>query len=347
MKTNTKFFIGIDVSKLTFDAAIWVVINHVKQDIKTEKFENSEAGLKRFFKWLRSLKVTFDENTLLVIENTGIYHRMLWAFCSENNLSIHIGNATHIKWSFGLVRGKNDRIDSIRLCKYAFKEADELKSSLALNPVLLQLKDLQTSRVRLISQRNANKTYLKELKNISNKQTQKVLEQGYKSAINGIEKSIIAFENEIKKIISTDKDMKETYKLLISVPGIGHITAIYMIICTNNFAGNLTGKQLACYAGVAPFGNTSGTSIKGKEKVHKMANKELKTLLFLCAMSAANHNPEIRDYYERKIKEGKHFLSVINAIKNKLILRAVAVVRNKKPFVSNYIILVDNLKKAS
>jgi transposase len=347
MKTSTKFFIGIDVSKLTFDAAIWVIINHEKQDIKTEQFQNSASGLKEFHKWLKSLKVTFDENTLLVIENTGIYHRMLWAFCCENNLPIHIGNAARIKWSFGLVRGKNDKIDSIRLCKYAFKEADELKASPALNPVLLQLKDLQTSRVRLITQKNANKTYLKELKNISDKQTQKVLEQGYKSAINGIEKSILAFENEIKKIISTDQDLKQTYKLLNSIPGIGHITSIYMIICTNNFAGNLTGKQLACYAGVAPFGSTSGTSIKGKERVHKMANKELKTLLFLCAMSAANHNPEIREYYERKIKEGKHFLSVINAIKNKLILRVVAVVRNKKPFVSNYSIPANNLKIAS
>jgi transposase len=347
MKTNTKFFIGIDVSKLTFDAAIWVVVNHVKQDIKTEKFENSKTGLKEFLKWLKSLKVTFDENTLLVIENTGIYHRMLWAFCSDNNLLIHIGNAAHIKWSFGLVRGKNDKIDSIRLCKYAFKESDEIKASSPLNPKLLQLKDLQTSRARLITQRNANKTYLKELKNINDKSTQKLLEQGYKSAIDGLEKSIIAFEKQIKSIILANDELEENYKLLNSVPGIGHITAIYLIICTNNFAGNLMGKQLACYAGIAPFGNTSGTSIKGKEKVHKMGNKELKTLLFLCAMSAANHNPEIRDYYERKTKEGKHFLSVINAIKNKLILRAVAVIRNKKPFVSNYIIAVDNLKKAS
>lgn len=346
MKTNTKFFLGIDVSKLTFDAALIVVINHIKQDMKTAQFQNTDAGMKDFEKWLKSFKVTNDENTMLVIENTGVYHRLLWAFCCKINLPIHIGNAAHIKWSFGLVRGKNDKVDSMRLCKYAFKEADELKSSPVLNPVLMQLKDLQTSRTRLKSQKNANKTYLNELKNSNDKQTQKVLEQAYKMAIDGLEKSIKAFEKQIKSIISEHKELAETYKLLISVPGIGHITSIYMIVCTNNFAGDLTGKQLACYAGVAPFGNTSGTSIKGKEKVHKMANKELKSLLFLCAMSAVQHNSEIKEYYERKIEEGKPFLSVINAVKNKLILRAVAVVRNKKPFVDNFVLPVNNLKNA-
>lgn len=78
-----------------------------------------------------------------------------------------------------------------------------------------------------------------------------------------------------------------------------------------------------------------------------MANKELKSLLYLCAMSAVQHNPEIRDYYERKMGEGKAYMSVINAVKNKLILRAVSVVKNKKPFVDNYKIPVNNMKIAS
>lgn len=99
----------------------------------------------------------FDDNTLLVIENTGVYHHLLWSFCSKKNLPIHIGNAAHIKWSFGIARGKNDKIDSQRLCQYAYKQADELKASPALNPVLLELKDLMTARTKLLSQMNAIK----------------------------------------------------------------------------------------------------------------------------------------------------------------------------------------------
>src|SRR5665647_2247669 len=132
MNTSTKFFMGIDVSKPYFDASLMAVINHEKQTVETARFDNTNAGIKVFEKWLKTHKVLMDENSLLVIENTGIYHRLLWSFCSRKMLPIHIGNAAHIKWSFGIARGKNDKIDSIRLCQYAFKESDTLKSTPAL-----------------------------------------------------------------------------------------------------------------------------------------------------------------------------------------------------------------------
>lgn len=336
MQNNTKYFIGIDVSKPFFDAALMAVINHQKQVIESAHFENTELGLKVFEKWLRKQKVSFDKNTVLVIENTGIYHRLLWAFCNKIGLQIHIGNAAHIKWSFGIARGKNDKIDAIRLCKYACKESDELKMSKPLNPKLMQLKDLQTSRTRLLSQKNANETYLKELNDINDKVTQKALEQVYKTAIEGLTKSIIAIEKLTKELIESDDNLQKSYDLLLSVPGIGNITAIYLIVCTNNFVGNISGKQLASYAGVAPFGNSSGTSIKKPEKVHKMANKELKKILHMGAMSVIHCNPEMKSYYNRKMAEGKHALSVINAVKNKLVLRAAAVIKSQSPYVDNY-----------
>jgi transposase len=337
MQNNIKYFIGIDVSKPFFDAALMPVINYQKQAIESAHFDNTELGLKAFEKWLKKHKVSFDQNTVLVIENTGIYHRLLWAFCNKINLQIHIGNAAHIKWSFGIARGKNDEIDAIRLCKYACKESDELKMSKPLNSKLMQLKDLQTSRTRLLSQKNANETYLKELNNINDKATQKALEQVYKTTIEGLEKSIIAIEKLIKELIVADDALQKSYDLLLSVPGIGNITAIYLIVCTNNFAGNISGKQLASYAGVAPFGNSSGISIKKPEKVHKMANKELKKILHMGAMSVIHCNPEMKSYYSRKIAEGKHALSVINAVKNKLVLRAVAVIKSQAPYVDNFV----------
>lgn len=347
MKNKCKFYIGIDVSKPFFDAALLVVENHVKKEILAAHFTNDETGLKSFESWLKIHKVTFDENTILVIENTGVYQRQLWAFCNKINLQIHIGNAAHIKWSFGIARGKNDKIDAERLCKYAFKEADELKTSPALIPELLQLKDLQTSRTRLITQQNANQIYLKELKASNSLATQKALEQVYKTAIEGLKKSILAIDSLIKKIICESVSLKKSYNLLMTIPGIGNVTAVYLIVCTNNFAGNISGKQLACYAGVAPFSNSSGISIKGKEKVHKMANKELKKLLFMCAMSTIQNNQEMKHYYERKTAEGRHGFSVLNAIKNKILLRVAAVIKHQKAYVDNYQPVVDNLKNVN
>ncbi len=143
--------------------------------------------------------------------------------------------------------------------------------------------------------------------------------------------------DQSQKLFDTHKAMfaVEDWRSLsfYSLPGIGPITAVYLLGCTANFAAKPSGKQLACYAGLAPFAHTSGTSIRGKPKVHKMANKELKTLLHQGARSVIQHNAELRQYYERKIGEGKHDLSAVNAIKNKIVLRVAAVINHQKPYV--------------
>jgi len=331
---KTQFFIGIDVSKPHFDVSLLEVVDHIKGAVISDRFNNTAQGIRKFGQWLRSKKVPFNEHTLIVIENTGIYHRLLWAYCSRKNLQLHIGNAAHIKWSFGIARGKSDKIDSQRLCYYACKESDMLKSTPALNPVLLQLKDLMTARTKLLSQVNSIKTFIGELKNVSEKGTQKTLEQSYKKAIEGMLSSIKSLEVEIKKLIAENQDIQKNYKLLLSVPGIGHFTAVYLIGCTNNFAGKISGKQLASYAGVVPFEYSSGISVRGRKKVHPMANKELKSMLYMCAMSAIQHYPEFKQYYERKEKEGKHGWSIMNAVKNKIVLRVVAVVNKQEPYVN-------------
>lgn len=336
MKKEAKFFLGMDVSKLWVDITLMGVLNQEKQLAITERFDNDHAGMKVMGKWLKKHQVTFDENSLLVIENTGVYHRLVWEYCSTHGLPLYIGNATHIKYSFGLVRGKNDKIDSKRLCTFAYKNADELKATPVLNPVFMKIKDLMTARSRLLAQKNSIKVYLKELKLSNSKETQLILEQAHAAALEGITTSLKVVEQQIHQMVQQDAAIKNNYELLRSVPGIGHLTAVYIICCTNNFVCKITGKQLASYAGVAPFGNTSGTSIKGRDKVHKMANKDLKKLLHMGAISAITHYQEFKDYYERKVKEGKHEQLVINAIRSKIALRAVAVINNQEKYVDKY-----------
>lgn len=336
MKKTAKFYLGMDVSKLWVDIAVLCVLNQVKQPMVTQRFDNTTAGMKAMGKWLKKLKVSFDDNSLLVIENTGVYHRLVWEYCSAEGLPLYIGNATHIKWSFGIARGKNDKIDSQRLCSYAIKNADELKTTPVLNPVFLKLKDMMTARSRLLAQKNSMKVYLGELKLTNSKETQLIMEQAHKAAMEGIKESIKSVEKQIHQMIQQDEAISNNYELLLSVPGIGHLTAVYIICCTNNFISKIRGKELASYAGVAPFGNKSGTSIKGRDKVHKMANKDLKKLLHMGAISAITHYPEFKDYYERKVKEGKHEQSVINAVRSKIALRAVAVINNQAKYVDNY-----------
>ncbi len=335
MQVSRKNYLGIDVSKPWFDVSLLIVLDHLKQPVITQRFDNSIEGMKLFKKWLVTHGVTFDQNSLVVIENTGIYHRLIWSFCSKYDLQLHIGNAAHIKWSLGIARGKSDVIDAQRLCLYCYKQADELKATPALNPVFMRLKDLMSSRSRLVAQLHSTKNYIKEIQCANDKELLSALEKAHKAAIDGIKKSIGQIEILINKIIREDAAIAANYELIKSVPGIGHLTAVYIICCTNNFAAKISGKQLASYAGVVPFEHSSGISIKGKNRVHKMANKDLKKLLHLCALTAIKYCPEFKQYFDRKKAEGKNGMLVLNAIRNKLVLRVVAVVNKQQPYVDN------------
>jgi transposase len=173
-----------------------------------------------------------------------------------------------------------------------------------LNPVFLKLKDLLTSRSKLLSQLNGILTYLKELKLSNPPAVQKLMEKAHKAAIEGLKKSIAAMEAQLKQIIQEDESIRKNYELLLSVPGVGHLTALHIIKSTNNFAVKISGKQLGSYACVVPFQHTSGISVKGRNRVHSMANKELKQMLHLCALTAIRCYPEFKHYYNRKKAKG-------------------------------------------
>lgn len=331
-----KNFLGIDVSKLNFDVSLLIVVDGHKQPVLVAQFDNNSVGLKSFKSWLENHQVSFDENSLLVLENTGIYHRLIWNFCSTNLLPFYIGNAADLKWSFGIARTKNDKVDSLRLCEYAYKNHEDIKPTTGLNQSLVTLKDLLSNRSKLLRQKNAIKQTLGELKVSNDKATQQLLEKLNEAALNGLSTSIKLIESEMLRLVKLDEAVAANYKRMLTVPGIGNITAIFIICCTNNFAIKVSGKQLANYAGVVPHQHTSGTSVKGRSRLHFMANKELKSILTMGALSAIQNYPEFRDYYDRKMKEGKKHLQALNGIKNKMLLRVASVINQQKNYENKY-----------
>ena len=112
--------------------------------------------------------------------------------------------------------------------------------------------------------------------------------------------------------------------------------AIEVIITTNEFKNFETAKQFACYSGVVSLEYSSGTSVRGKTRVSRMAKISVKTVLHMAALSAVSMKGELQDYFIRKVSEGKNKMSVINAIRNKLILRIFACIKNNRPYEKIY-----------
>ena len=333
MKKN--YFVGIDVSKQTIDVAFIMQDDQQKTQPGWKIFDNNEQGLYEMKTWLQSNYVPFNEDTLFVIENTGLYHRLLVKFCNKHQLRLCIENGAQVKWSLGIARGKSDKVDSRRLATYAVRFADRLKPASVLHEGIQAIKDLITLRNRHIIQMSSLQTHLKELKLTTDLKAVKELIKIHTPLIKAMKSVIKKTETAIIKKIEANELTRRQYMLLLSIPCIGPVTASYLIACTNAFTTCNSGKQLACYCGVVPFEYQSGISIKGKHHVHKMANKNLKALLHLCAMSSIKYVEELKNYFNRKVEEGKHKMSIINAIRNKLVLRVFAVIKNDKPFVKN------------
>ncbi|MBG9378418.1 IS110 family transposase [Panacibacter sp. DH6] len=330
------YFIGIDVSKQTLDAAFIIRTNESFSTPVWKQFDNTLAGLQKMKRWLLQLNVPLNQQTIVVVENTGIYHRLLWQFFSKQQIDLCIENAAQVKWSLGIARGKSDKVDIRRLALYAARHSDRLKPSPVLHQHVLALKDLITLRNKLLVQLKSIETAFNELKVVSPVSFIRTSKKLLTPAIKGLKQSLKKVEDQITTLIKKDDQLLHVYQLLISIPGVGPVTAIYLICCSNVFTMCTSGKQLACYCGVVPFDHQSGISIKGKHRVHKMANKELKKLLHMCALSAIQHYVEFKDYYNRKKQEGKHPMAILNAIRNKIVLRAFAVVKNDRPYVNNY-----------
>lgn len=128
-------------------------------------------------------------------------------------------------------------------------------------------------------------------------------------------------------IINASIELKDQYKRLQSIPGVGKVLATLMIIKTKGFTEIKSARKMACYSGIAPFEHQSGSSIYYKPRVSTMADMELKKILHLAAMSAIRLKNDLAVYYHRKVQEGKNKMAVLNAVRNKIIHRIYAIIK--------------------
>jgi len=145
---------------------------------------------------------------------------------------------------------------------------------------------------------------------------------------------LIRLKKKLDDIIKNNQQIKQMYKLITSIKGVGHQTALFLIVYTDKFTKFDSWRKFASYCGIAPFPNQSGISIRGRTKVSNLANKKIKSLLDLCAKTSIQHNPEMKLYYERRVKQGKSKMSTINIIRNKILSRIFAVVQRGTPYVN-------------
>jgi transposase len=197
---------------------------------------------------------------------------------------------------------------------------------------LLRLKSLLSLRERMVKERAAFKTRLKEYTLFLDREENALLFDVQSEMIDSYDLQIQKVEDELYRLVKEDEKLAGQYNLVTSIKGIGPQTAMMMIVITNGFTLFDGWRKFASYSGIAPFPNSSG-KYKGKTKTNNLANKRMKTLLSCCAVCAIRHNPEMRVYYQQRVAKGKNEMSTLNIIRNKLVSRAFAVVQRETPYV--------------
>lgn len=308
---------GIDLSQEKFDVN-FLCNNKVKSFI----VKNSLNSIVEFLEKL-------PKDAVLCAEHTGVYGELLIFIACCMKIPIALSSGYQIRHSLGLLKGKSDKVDAQRIREYGERFFDKLKFFQFPDEEMKELKELYNLRAQLVKERKMLLTHEKAKKQMAynSLKTHEIT----KNLLTQLNKAIQDLEFEIATIIMSKDDLRANYKLITSVRGIGQVTACDLIIKTGNFKEIDNARKAASYAGICPFPNSSGKMVK-KSRVSSMADKELKTLLYLCSVVAVNRNPEYKLYFQRKRQEGKPYFLAMNNIANKLIRTIYSIVNSRKEY---------------
>jgi len=325
-------YIGVDVSKNTLDMAVFKGKDFVFHKV----IDNKKIAICNFLKELEMIRGVGLSESVFCMEHTGIYNNPLLVCLHKKRGNVCLEVASQIRYSLGNIRGKSDKIDAIRIGEYVYKNREEIKLWVPKREIVVKLERLSVLRDRLLMTKKQLSVPLKEQKNYIKESFSNLEKRLCQRTLNSLNADLKKVDKQIEKVLREDEHILRLFEIITSVSSVGTQTAVSIITCTNEFKDIRDPKKFACYSGVVPFTRESGL-FKGRGRLSHMANKKMKTLLHMCAIVAIGSNKELKAYYLRKVGEGKNKMSVINAVRNKLIHRIFACLRENRKYENNYI----------
>lgn len=322
-------FVGVDIASASFMACVgttpWKVM------VKPVKFENAEDGFVSFLGWLQEQHLK-TESTVVCMEATGVYGEGLAYFLHASGYTVAVEPPLNIQRKFPVNASKTDELDCQYIAEYACRYVDKLSFWQPRAEILEQVKLLLTTRQHFSVQLTGHKNALIAVhrKKVSSELAQQV----HQDMIEQINKHIKAIDREIRHLIDEDPNFKQTFLLLMSVPGIGLQLAAHLLI---HMQETLDPKVLAAFIGICPIKHQSGASVYSAPTSRHYGPPVLRKLLYLGACSVRTHKKQFQQYFFRKVAEGKHKKVVLNNIENKILKIACAVVRSQQPYIPNYV----------
>lgn len=313
-------WVGIDISKDTFDAA-WLLDgkkNHLK-------LENNVKGFKR-------LLTEAPMESHFAMEATGEYHLNCARYLSSQGKPVAVLNPFAVKMHMqsDLRRCKNDKADSYSIAKFAAEKNSDCWTCPTDDEIKLKHLDAVVDSLQ---------KQIRQSKNILHSLTQVSLRDDLAASI--IKKTISSLEalmdrarSKQLEIINASK--KEEVALACTIPGIGLETSIKFFTHVGDIDRFDSSRSLISWIGLTPRNAQSGTSIHKNGSISRMGCTRLRGQFYMCAVVAIKYNPDCKVFYNRLKELGKPSKVALIAVANKLIRQLYAVLTKKEAYVPNF-----------
>jgi transposase len=292
------------------------------------QFANTQKGYEQLEQWLR--KQT-DSSVHVCLEATGQYGDGVAEYLFSQGFPVSVVNPARIK-HYGnskLRRNKTDKADAQLIAEYCLREKPAIWT-----PPPASFKDLQ-ALVRHLEDLQNNR--LQELNRLQSGIHTSFVVESLTLLLAFLDDQIKQTKKAIQDHINQQEELKRKQTLLVTIPGIGKLTAAKLLGEIRNILDFQSARQLAAYAGLTPRNFLSGTSVHKKSRLSKTGNANLRKTLFMPAIVASKHNPIIQSFCARLSQTGLRPMEVIGAAMRKLLHLVFGILKTGRPFDPNYI----------
>lgn len=325
LSPSNLLWIGVDVSKATFDAALW---GHQDfQKMATAAFPRTEEGVRDFRTWILAHG---GDAVGVVMEATGCYSQELarWLQRDLPRSRVAIVNPSLVK-AFGrslALRNKTDRLDACMLARYGQERAPE--AWMPMTPARAELRDLIRTRTKLIRLQVTLRLRLDDALGRTGSPAGKAQQKVLKVLQGQVEALDKAIERQLRQVA----ELGHAVELLTTIPGVGKVTAATMLGEAGDLRSFRRGRQLAAFVGVSPRRYDSGSSVRGRTRMCRIGGAHARTVLYMAAVSASRTATPLGDFYRHLVEQGKPKKSALGALMRKLVLVMRAVLIQDKPY---------------
>ena len=322
------FFIGIDVSKKKLDVAVLLESETLKK--RQKKAPNTPEGFQTLITWCQKQTGAAPAELHAVLEATGPYHEALAHALHEAGLVVSVINPKAIKdFAKGLgIKAKNDAMDALTIARYG-----AMTKPRPWQPEPPEIRHLRA----LLNRLEAVET---DLQRESNRLEKARLSQpSAASVIASLERGIAFLEAEKQRLLqSIDKhidghpQLKQDRQHLLSIPGIGPVLSSLMVALLQSGQRFTSPGQFASYLGLIPTEHESGSSVRNRPHLSKLGPARVRAKLYMAAIVACRHNPDVRAFYERLLGRGKCKMAALGAAMRKLAHICFGVIKNQTDF---------------